>query len=80
MRQTNKKNETTEKKWANKEWARTKEQRKNERTKSERTENERTKNERTKEWKNDWDERASLQTYAILIQNNIITTSRLFND
>jgi hypothetical protein len=69
------KDETTKKKWTNKEWARTKEQRKNERT-----ENERTENERTKEWKNDWDERAKLQTYAILIRNNITTTSKLFNN
>jgi hypothetical protein len=57
-----------------------KEQRKNERTKSERTENERTESERTEEWKNDWNERARLQAYAVLIRSSIITTSRLFND
>ncbi len=78
---TNKqKNETTKKEWANKERTRTREQKENERTENERTENERTESERTKEWKNDWDERTSLQTYAALIRNNIITTSRLFND
>ncbi len=83
---TNKqRDETTKKEWANKERTRTKEQRKNERTKNERTENERTKSEwteseRTEKWKNDWNERASLQTYAVLIRSNIITTSKLFND
>ncbi len=56
------------------------EQRKNERTENERTESERTENERTKEWKNDWNERARLQTYAVLVRSSIIITSKLFND
>ncbi len=38
------------------------------------------KDEKTKEWKNDWNERTRLKTYAVLIRSNIITTSRLFND
>jgi hypothetical protein len=62
--------EITKKEWTNKKRTRTKEQRENERTESE----------RIKEWKNDWDERASLQTYAVLIRSNIIITLRLFND
>jgi hypothetical protein len=74
LRQTNRKRRQ-QKEWANKKRARTKEQRKNERT-----ENERTESERTEEWKNDWNERARLQAYAVLIRSNIITTSRLFND
>jgi hypothetical protein len=51
-----------------------------EQKKNERTENERTESERTEEWKNDWNERARLQAYAVLIRSSIVTTSRLFND
>ncbi len=38
------------------------------------------KDEKTKEWKNDWNERTRLKTYAVLIRSNIITTLKLFND